>query len=81
MNTLLVDQTLSTDTPGSILESRNAGRLADPENVVDAIDKGVRKDRDIIYPAEARLLYLWRALFPGLWWKTVLSFGKVVALL
>ena len=81
MNTLLVDQTQSTDTPGSILESRNAGRLADPENVVDAIDKGVRKDRDIIYPAEARLLYLWRALFPRAVVEDRTQLREVVALL
>ena len=43
---------------------------------LDAIEKGVRKDRDIIYPGEARLLYLWRALLPKLWWKTVMSFEK-----
>ncbi len=74
VNTPLVDQTLATDSPGSIREAKKSGRLADPEKIVDAIEKGVRRDRDIIYPGEARLLYLWRALFPGLWWKTVLRF-------
>ena len=74
VNTPLIEQTLATDTPGSILESKKSGRLADPEKIIDAIEKGVRKDRDIIYPGEARLLYLWRALAPRLWWKTVMSF-------
>jgi len=76
VNTPLVDQTIATDTPGSILESKKSGRLADPEKIVDAIDRGVGKDRDIIYPGEARLLYLWRALLPALWWKTVMKFEK-----
>jgi len=76
VNTALIDQTLATDSPGSIIEARKSGRLADPEKIVNAIEKGVDKDRDIIYPGEARLLYLWRALFPGLWWKTVMSFEK-----
>jgi len=76
VNTPLVDQTIATDTPGSILEAKKSGRLADPEKIIDAIEKGVRKDRDIIYPGEARLLYLWRALFPRLWWKTVMTFEK-----
>jgi NAD(P)-dependent dehydrogenase (short-subunit alcohol dehydrogenase family) len=76
VNTPLVDQTLATDTPGSILVAKESGRLADPEKIVDAIDKGVAKNRDIIYPGEARLLYLWKALFPKLWWKTVLSLEK-----
>jgi NAD(P)-dependent dehydrogenase (short-subunit alcohol dehydrogenase family) len=76
VNTPLVDQTVATDTPGSITEAKKSGRLADPEKMIDAIEKGVRKDRDIIYPGEAKLLYLWRALAPKLWWKTVMSFEK-----
>ena len=76
VNTALIDQTLATDSPGSILEARKNGRLADPEKIVNAIEKGVARDRDIIYPGEARLLYLWRALFPRLWWKTVMHFEK-----
>ena len=76
VNTTLIDQSLATDSPGSIVEARNKGRLADPEKIVTAIEKGVEKDRDIIYPGEARLLYLWRALLPKLWWKTVMHFEK-----
>jgi NAD(P)-dependent dehydrogenase (short-subunit alcohol dehydrogenase family) len=76
VNTPLVDQTIATDSPGSIIEARKNGRLADPEKIVDAIEKGVAKDRDIIYPGEAKLLYLWRALLPRLWWKTVMHFEK-----
>jgi NAD(P)-dependent dehydrogenase (short-subunit alcohol dehydrogenase family) len=76
VNTPLIDQTINTDTPGSISEARDNGRLANPEKIVDAIDKGVAKGRDIIYPGEARLLMLWKILFPKLWWKTVLSFEK-----
>ena len=76
VNTSLIDQTLATDSPGSIIEARESGRLADPEKIVNAIEKGVARDRDIIYPGEARLLYLWRALFPRLWWKTVMHFEK-----
>jgi len=76
VNTPLVDQTLASDSPGSILEAKKGGRLANPEKIVDAIEKGVRKDKDIIYPGEARLLYLWRALLPKLWWKVVMKFEK-----
>lgn len=76
VNTPLIEQAIATDTPGSILESRNSGRLSDPEKIIDAIDRGMVKDRDIIYPGEARFLKLWKNLFPGLWWKTVLSFEK-----
>ena len=74
VNTPLIDQTIETDTPGSIVSAKKSGRLADPEKIVDGIEKGVKKGRDIIYPGEARLLYLWRALLPRLWWKTVMQF-------
>jgi len=76
VNTPLVDQTIATDTPGSIIEAKKSGRLADPEKMIDAIEKGIRKDQDIIYPKEAKLLYLWRALLPKLWWKVVMNFEK-----
>lgn len=76
VNIALVDQTLSSDSPGSMIEAKEKGRLADPEKIIDAIDKGIRKDKDIIYPGEAKLLYLWRALAPKLWWKTVMNFEK-----
>jgi len=76
VNTPLVDQTIATDTPGSIIEAKKTGRLADPEKMIDAIEKGVGKDKDIIYPQEAKLLYFWRALLPKLWWKTVMNFEK-----
>jgi NAD(P)-dependent dehydrogenase (short-subunit alcohol dehydrogenase family) len=76
VNTPLVDQALATDGPGSIIEAKEKGRLADPEKIVDAIDKGVAKNKDIIYPGEARLLQLWHTLLPRLWWKTVMQFEK-----
>ena len=74
VNTPLIDQTVATDTPGSIQEARKTGRLANPEKIIDAIERGISKNRDIIYPGEARLLMLWKVLLPKLWWKTVLSF-------
>lgn len=74
VNTPLVDQTLTVDTPGSILEARKTGRLADPEKIVDAIDKGIAKNKKIIYPGGSWFLYMWHALFPSLWWKTVMHF-------
>lgn len=74
VNTPLVDQTLETDTPGSIIEAKKTGRLADPEKMIDDIEKGVARNRAIIYPGSARMLQLWKFLFPGLWWKVVLNF-------
>ena len=44
--------------------------------MIDAIEKGVRKGKDVIYPGEAKFLYLWHTLFPKLWWKVVMNFEK-----
>lgn len=74
VNTPLIDQTLKSDSPGSMKAAKEKGRLADPEEIINAIEKGVAKDRDIIYPNEAKFLYFWRALAPKLWWKTVMKF-------
>jgi NAD(P)-dependent dehydrogenase (short-subunit alcohol dehydrogenase family) len=76
VNTPLIDQTINTDAPGSINQAKQSGRLADPEKIIDAIDKGVAKGKDIIYPGGAWFLMIWKTLFPRLWWKTVLSFEK-----
>ena len=76
MNTPLIDQTINTDTPGSISEAHQSGRLADPGKIVDAIERGVERDKAIIYPGEAWWLMVWKTLFPRLWWRTVLSFEK-----
>ncbi|MEH6580583.1 MAG: SDR family oxidoreductase [Halioglobus sp.] len=76
VNTPLIEQSLATDSPGSMLEAKKNGRLADPQKIVDAIDKGVAKGKDIIYPGEAKLLLLWHALLPKLWWKVVMNFEK-----
>lgn len=76
VNTPLVDQTMATETPGSIVEAKKAGRLADPEKIVAAIERGVAKNRAIIFPGEAKFLYLWHSLFPGFWWKTLMRFER-----
>lgn len=76
VNTPLMEQTLATDAPGSIKDSIEKGRLADPQKIVDAIDKGVAKNKDIIYPGEAWFLMVWHTLFRKLWWKVVLNFDK-----
>ena len=76
VNTPLIDQSLDTDAAGSMKEAKETGRLADPEKIVDSIDKGVAKNKDIIYPGEARVLMLVHALMPKLWWKLVLKFEK-----
>ena len=76
VDTPLVDQTLATDSPGSIKHAKRSGRLSNPEKIVDAIIEGIKKDKPVIFPGEARVLKLWHDLLPRLWWKTVLNFEK-----
>lgn len=76
VNTPLVDQALQTDAVKSIAEAKNSGRLADPEKIIDAIDKGIAKGKTLIYPGEARFLGFWHELAPRLWWKVVMNFEK-----
>ena len=37
------------------MRRRKSGRLASPESIVDAIEKGMRKRQLIIYPGESSL--------------------------
>ena len=74
VDTPLVNQTLATDSPGSIKHAKESGRLSDPEKIVDSIIRGINNDQAIIFPGEAKILKLWHDLLPRLWWKTVLKF-------
>ena len=76
VNTPLIEQSLATDTPASLVDAQAAGRLADPEKIIDALEKGVAKGKAVVYPGEARWLQLWHALFPRLWWRALLYFEK-----
>ena len=76
VNTPLVDQTLETETPGSIKSAKETGRLADPADIVAQIERKVAQGKNIVYPGSARMLRFWHFFFPGLWWKTVGSFEK-----
>ena len=46
------------------------------EQATRQIEQGLEKGKKAIYPGEAKLLELWHALAPRLWWKTVLQFEK-----
>ena len=76
VNTPLVQQSMDTDAAKALHNAKQSGRLADPEKIVAQIEAGLEKGKKAIYPGEARLLDLWHALAPRLWWKTVLQFEK-----
>lgn len=71
VKTPLIEQGLGTK---NIAESLEKNRMADPEFIVDEIDKALTKGpkKEILLPgAEAKILMLFRRLFPGLLWKII----------
>jgi NAD(P)-dependent dehydrogenase (short-subunit alcohol dehydrogenase family) len=76
VDTPLVEQALLVDVPKSIAHGKESGKLSDPEDIVDAMDKGIAKGKKRIYPCGSRKLSLWHALMPSLWWKVLLKFEE-----
>ncbi len=74
VDTPLVDQTLEIDVPKSIAHGKDTGHLAEPEDIIDAIEKGISKGKKRIYPCGSRKLSIWHALLPTLWWKVLMKF-------
>ena len=74
VDTPLVDQAMQRDVPKSIAYGKDNGQLSKPEDIIDAIDMGIKKGRKRIYPCGSRKLSLWHSLMPKLWWKVMLKF-------
>ncbi|WP_372749911.1 SDR family NAD(P)-dependent oxidoreductase [Litorivivens sp.] len=69
VNTPLIDQALDTK---NIRESREKGRMASPEFIVDEVEKAIAADKEFLYPgAEAKILTWLRRHFPGLLWRII----------
>jgi len=73
VNTPLVNQAVETSNPKSIQEAVDRKMLADPEDIVQSIDKGVTKGTFQIMPGLAKALYYLRRFTPGLLWKLILK--------
>ena len=74
VNTPLIEQAASTK---NIRESRDKGRLADPEFIVNEVEKGLDKKQEILLPgAEAKILVWLRRHFPGLLWRVIDASAK-----
>ena len=73
VNTPLVNQAVETSNPKSIQEALDRKMLADPEDIVQSIDKGVTKGTFQIMPGLAKALYYLRRFTPGLLWKLILK--------
>ncbi len=74
VNTPLVNQALD-DGPKALKDQYGKGKLAQPDQIIDAMEKGLAKKKQIVYPnGEARALTLMRRFCPGLLWKLIKAY-------
>ncbi len=67
--TPLIQQAVNTSNPRTIQIGIEQNRMADPNVIVDEIEKGIERGEEILYPlAEAKVLLRLRRFFPGLLW-------------
>ena len=73
-NTPLIQQAVETSNPRSIQQGIERNMAADPNKIVDAIEKSLEKNQAISYPgAMAKGLYGMRRAAPGLLWKVIMK--------
>ncbi len=71
-NTPLVSQATSTSNPRSIQIGIEQGRMADPNVVIDLMERAIDRGREILFPTgEAKALYGLRRAVPRLLWKII----------
>jgi short-subunit dehydrogenase len=72
VNTPLLEQATATSNPKSIRDSIANKRFADPELIVDEVEKGLTRRKEILLPGtEAKVLMWVRRLAPRLLWKVI----------
>lgn len=77
VNTPLLKQATENSNPKAIRDSIAKGRLADPNFMIDEVEKGIRNKVEILLPgAEAKILMRMRRYTPRLLWKIILMSMK-----
>ncbi len=72
VNTPLLKQATENSNPKNIRVSIEKGRLADPEFIVDEVERGLARRQEILIPgAEAKITMWMRRFFPRLLWKVI----------
>jgi len=72
VNTPLLQQAVETSNPKNIRDSIKNNRLADPDAIIDAVERGLKKKTEILLPnTEAKILSWMRRLAPRLLWKFI----------
>lgn len=72
VNTPLLKQATENSNPKNIRVSIEKGRLADPESIVDEVERALARGQEILIPgAEAKITLWMRRFFPRLLWKVI----------
>ncbi len=72
VNTPLLKQATENSNPKAIRDSIEKGRLADPDVMIDEVEKGLKKGTEILLPGmEAKILSRMRRYTPKLLWKII----------
>jgi short-subunit dehydrogenase len=72
VDTPLLQQAVATSNPKVIADSIAKNRFADPELIIDEVEKALRKRTEILMPgAEAKAVMWLRRMSPGLLWRIV----------
>lgn len=73
VNTPLLKQATENSNPKAIRDSIEKGRLADPNFMIDEVEKAIRNKVEILLPGmEAKILMRMRRYTPRLLWKIIL---------
>jgi len=74
VNTPLIAQATGSSNPKTVQEGLAKKRFAEPQDIVDAVEKGIEKDVKILLAnGEAKFLSLWRRFAPRMLWKVILK--------
>jgi hypothetical protein len=72
VDTPLLQQAVATSNPKIISDSIAKNRFADPEFIIDEVEKALTKRTEILVPgAEAKAVMWLRRMSPRLLWKIV----------
>jgi NAD(P)-dependent dehydrogenase (short-subunit alcohol dehydrogenase family) len=76
VKTPLLDQAVEGG-PKALVDAVTSGRAADPDDILDRIEKGLERGTTVLVPGlEARATWMLRRLSPGLMWRLVHLMNK-----
>ena len=79
-NTPLIKQSLETSAPAPLRLGMEQNRFADPQTIVDAIEKGIDSGKSVLYPTSGAKILTWLQFLAPKWmWNMTVSSGKKAA--